>query len=144
MKKAIYYIIGACLALTACDFEVSDNGKLDGFWQLKSVDTLATGRSADLRAQELSWSFQGKALELRNAKDFYADVLMSFSRTGDVLQVSNPIFILRVVGDSVVTDVEPLRQFGVNSLDERFRIVGLDGSSMTLQSEQLQLNFRKY
>ena len=41
--------IAISMLLTACgiDFEGSDNGKLDGFWHLEKVDTLATGGVTD-------------------------------------------------------------------------------------------------
>lgn len=144
MRRAVYCMIGICLTAASCSFEVSDNGKLDGFWQMKSVDTLSTGGSADLRLQELSWAFQGKALELRNAKVYHDDILMTFSHKGHVLSVSNPIRILRDSGDVVITDVEEIRHFGVNNLKEQFNIVTLNGSTMILQTDSLRLNFRKY
>ena len=41
--------IALSMLFTACgiDFEGSDNGKLDGFWHLEKVDTLATGGVTD-------------------------------------------------------------------------------------------------
>ena len=45
--------------LCSCDkFHVSDNGELDGFWQLTSVDTLANGRSADMKEKMIFWAVQ--------------------------------------------------------------------------------------
>ena len=50
MRKAIYTVIGATMiaAMTSCTIESSDNGKLDGFWHMEQVDTLATGGTQDL------------------------------------------------------------------------------------------------
>lgn len=35
-------MMGSAL-LNSCEVDSSDNGDLDGFWHLESVDTLATG-----------------------------------------------------------------------------------------------------
>ena len=52
MKKNISkYIAIATLALgtlTACEIESHDNGKIDGFWHLEHIDTLATGGTLDV------------------------------------------------------------------------------------------------
>ena len=52
-------IIGALLmSLTSCEIETSDNGKLDGFWHLERVDTLATGKSVDYTNKLVFWGVQ--------------------------------------------------------------------------------------
>ena len=53
MKRILIYIIIGMGLLTACKSESSNNGDLDGFWQM-------TGRPG------LTWSFQGKILEFRD------------------------------------------------------------------------------
>ena len=37
-------LLALLLLLTSCTIEFSDNGKLDGFWQLRAVDTLENER----------------------------------------------------------------------------------------------------
>ena len=39
MRKLLY-IFTMLLMLAACDIHTSNNGDLDGYWQLSSVDTL--------------------------------------------------------------------------------------------------------
>jgi hypothetical protein len=34
--------------------------------------------------------------------------------------------------------------YGLNSLDEKFRVLQLEGTRMTLESETLRMYFRKY
>lgn len=45
MRKLLY-IFFVLLMFAACDIHTSDNGDLDGYWQLRSVDTLSTGALA--------------------------------------------------------------------------------------------------
>ena len=56
MKK-ITFLFAALLLLTSCEIEFSNNGKLDGFWQLIAVDTLATQHTSDLKTSGRTWAF---------------------------------------------------------------------------------------
>ena len=58
MKKTFLFL-ATCLAMTmaatSCgDFiEISDNGDLDGYWQLSQVDTLANGVQVDMTSSKV-------------------------------------------------------------------------------------------
>ena len=67
MKKLIIFVFGLCLLATACELETSKNGDLDGLWQLKTVDTLASGHSADMRQSQTWWAIQGKMLQMHDS-----------------------------------------------------------------------------
>ena len=54
MRKWIYLWTVVCTALVACDVETSDNGRLDGYWHLTGVDTLATSGHRDVSARSPS------------------------------------------------------------------------------------------
>lgn len=143
--KRVLYILGMGLMMAACDLERSDNGDLDGMWQLRSVDSL-NGRSADMRVPCISWSFQGDILETRKTpgngvKD---DIIFRFSHHGDSLKLMSPFFNDRDNGDVEVEDVDDLCRFGINELEEGFKVLQLSSGSMSLQSESLRLHFRKY
>ena len=146
MKRLLIYIIGVALMMTACEFHTSDNGDLDGFWQLSSVDTLATGGTRDLRYDQLSWSFQGRLVELRDARDYTlsGDLIGRFQHHGDSLSLSDFYFSKRDSGDIRLLEPSPLRRYGVSSLQQSFQVLQLGGSRMTLQSDSLRLNFRRY
>ena len=76
MKRFFIYIIGIGLLLTACDMESSDNGHLDGFWQMTSkTDQYAKRGAVDMRDSGITWAFQGKLLELRDVKKVHQDIL---------------------------------------------------------------------
>ena len=69
MKKTFLFL-ATCLAMTmaatSCgDFiETSDNGDLDGYWQLSQVDTLANGVQVDMTSSKVFWGVQGKFLTM--------------------------------------------------------------------------------
>jgi hypothetical protein len=50
----------------------------------------------------------------------------------------------RADGDTPITDLEVLRPYGVNALQEQFRIVSLESEVLVLESPVLRLSFRKY
>lgn len=129
---------------TACDFETSDNGKLDGFWHLERVDTIATGGSCDLSDELLFWSVQMKILNLSDRNYVLNSVNMSFRHEADTLRVFSPLFDDRMNGDPVVTNPAVLAPFGINMLDEKFRVESLTGSRMVLQTDALRLVFKRF
>ena len=141
MRKTIIAMLSlAAVLCVSCEIETSGNGSLDGFWQLSQVDTIG-GSSADMRAKGVFWAVQTDLLEARSAS---ADVFFRFSYTGDSLFLSDPYMNNRDSSDIKVTDASQLTSLGINSLDERFRVVTLDGGTMVLRSDVLLLSFRKY
>ena len=97
MRKLLY-IFTMLLMLAACDIHTSNNGDLDGYWQLRSVDTLSSGMSCDMRDSMLFWSFQGNLLHVRDNKEEKLDkVFMRFTLSDKVMTLTNPIIDLRDV-----------------------------------------------
>lgn len=142
MRKLLLYALALCLTIASCTMERSDNGDLDGFWQLTQVDSLANGRSADTKESLVFWSVQKDLLQV--SAEGYAKVVFRFDHTGDSLSLSSPRENDRTKGDTEVADAESLRPYGINSLEERFAVATLDGGTMVLQSTVLRLYFRRY
>ena len=144
MKRFLIYIIIG-IGLTACsDVEFSDNGNLDGFWQLSRVDTVLTGRSVDYREKGLTWSFQGKLLDVRDVWKVYQDIVMSFNHTDNQLKTFSPFLVYREEGDWPIDDTDYLKPYGINRLEENYKVLELTSSEMTLESDLLRLHFKKY
>ena len=147
MKKNISkYIAITALALgtlTACEIESHDNGKIDGFWHLEHIDTLATGGTLDVSNEKLFWSVQVRLLEVSN-KTTGAKYIFSFRQANGSLYLSNPLVSDRIKGDPEVEDVKVLAPYGINSLDETFAVEALDGKKMILRSETLRLKLKKF
>ncbi len=151
MKKLLYLVLTATIAFSACDFELSDNGDLDGYWQLTQVDSLQTGGSIDMRPSLIFWSVQVNLLEIRNNKNVNASLLFRFDHSGDILRIWNPIANIRTISDSIVTDKETFTPYYIigtlgtdNTLESVLHIRELDSERMVLKNENYQLHFRKY
>lgn len=142
MKK-ITFLFAAFLLLTSCEIEFSNNGKLDGFWQMIAVDTLATQHTSDLKTSGRTWAFQGRLLEMRDTKGGYSDLYFSFEHRGDSLFLDSPYLSDRDVDDIKITDVNIVRPYGVNGLKEGFEIESLSNNKLILRSKTLRLMLRK-
>ncbi|MBP3774123.1 MAG: lipocalin-like domain-containing protein [Bacteroidaceae bacterium] len=134
-------LAAALVWLGSCTLEHSDNGKLDGFWFLNSIDTMATGGRKQMDASQVTWGFQHRLLEVRTGEGdaFY----FRFAQSTDSLILSHPV---QYAGQGVETVLESaglLQPWGVNRLEEHFSFVKLSGSKMVLQSTELRLNFTK-
>lgn len=132
------------IMITSCTLDSSDNGALDGYWQLSSIDTLANGHSVNMRDSGIFWAFNFNLLVTRSTKEPLGEILYDFENTEDNLILSNPYILYRDSSDIKVTDVNLLKKYGVNSLLETFTIEHLNSNKMVLQSNLVRLNFRKY
>ncbi len=131
MKRLLYIIIGVTLLLTSCDKEDSANGHLDGFWQMTS-------------SPGITWAFQGHILELRDVKKVHQDIVMSFTREGDKLKLSDPYRVDRDSDDVALKDADMLIPYGIGNTSTEFRISELTSSRMVLDNNTTHLEFRKF
>ncbi len=131
------------LWLTSCDLEMSDNGDLDGYWQLAQVDTIGGG-SCEMVTSRVFWAVQMNLLEVSKAESSLGKYLLRFDLKEDHLKLYDPYLSARNTGDEKVTDAEKLKPFGIQGLEEDFKILKLDGSKMILESEVLRLEFNRY
>ena len=126
-------------SFVSCSLETSDNGKLDGFWRMVSIDTIAT--QGTLNTENKYWAFQYNLLRVQNQNHYY-HYLLRFKYTGDSLIVSEP-YKATEFGDTLLTTADSLKPFGINSTEEHFKIVYLSSKRMELKSQILNLKFRK-
>ena len=131
MKRLLYIIIGVTLLLTSCDKEDSANGHLAGFWQMSS-------------SPGITWAFQGHILELRDVKKVHQDIVMSFTREGDKLKLSDPYRVDRDSDDVALKDADMLIPYGISNTSTEFRISELTSSRMVLDNNTTHLEFRKF
>ena len=138
------------LFIMSCELETSDNGNLDGFWQLYASDTLRTsdgrpGGSADMRESGKTWAFQGRIMMLRQDDGFHhMEVICKFEHEGQLLRVYDPHFSNREIDDPPIDDPEMLFPYGLHALDNRLQVVTLSKDWLVVQSDELRLKFRKY
>lgn len=146
MRHSIYLLVAMIATLSAtasCNVETSNNGKLDGFWHLVQVDTLATGGVNDLSEYKFFWSVQRNLIDASDHLGGNRELLFTFVHTGDSLILSNPCFPVWDGDDTPIDNLEPLRPFGINSLDQKFLIESMSGGKMILRDDSVRLGFRK-
>lgn len=149
-------MIGALfMSLTSCEIETSDNGKLDGFWHLERVDTLANGRSADYSEKLIFWGVQLRLIEAKDLGNITTtkSLYFQFKQTSDSLYI-NKVYENRwhednpneeVGGDiPVVAPNGDTQRYGINDVPEGFLKERLDGSKMVLKSKTLRMTFRRF
>ena len=138
------------LFIVSCELETSDNGNLDGLWQLYATDTLRTpngtpGGSADMRESGKIWAFQGRIMMLRQDDGFHhMEVICKFEHEGDWLRVYDPHFSNREIDDPRIDDPETIFPYGLHALDNRLQVVTLSKNWLVVQTDELRLKFRKY
>ncbi len=140
------YSVGLVLLLAGCDLETSDNGDLDGYWHLTRVDTLTTGGTLDTSEQLLFWAVQVRLLNVVDQSDDadHMGYLLRFEHKEGTLRVYEPYKNSRKDGDIKVDDASVLSPFGINRLDETFRVEQLDGDGMQLTGDALRLTFVRF
>ena len=155
MKKPLTYINKVCMAAllmltAACELHTSNNGDLDGLWQLTQMDTLSTGRSADMKSTRIFWAVQADLLEMKDLStdQTYIPIFFRFRHQGDTLVLSEPIADLRYISpespDSIITSPATLHFYGIRQLRDTLHVLRLDSEKLTLQSRHYRLYFRKY
>lgn len=143
MRNLLYFIL-SLITITSCTLDTSDNGDLDGYWQLSSIDTLANGHSVNMRDSGIFWAVQKDLLVTRATKEPLIEVIFKFKHTSDSLILSKPHLAFRDSSDIIVTDASVLYRLGITNLQEQYVILELSSSIMALKNKDLQLMFRKY
>lgn len=128
----------------SCQLEMSRNKKLDGYWRLQQIDTIGTAGVNTIEGMRIFWAFQHKLLEMKDINDRVSKCLLRFEREGDSLLLSQPYLYDREHGDQPITNTDVLKYYGVNSLNEHFRIDNLTSSHMVLSSRRCRLHFVKF
>ena len=145
--KRLLYIATVLILLTfgfsGCTLEMSENGDLDGFWNLKQIDSLDINKKVDVESERIYWSVQLNMIDVRFVDGRIDECVMKFNKSGDTISISDPCYYYHTHGDKVITDVDALRPYGINSLNEKFIIDHLSPGHMVLRSDKLKLYFKK-
>lgn len=140
MKKIILLFVLPLLT-TSC-YKAFVNGKLDGMWQLTSIDTLHYDNTIttdyEIKNEQVFYSVQIHLLSLRGGKGPY--ILGRFKHEKDSLF----LYDLRLGSGESPCKLQDVKNFGLDCLEPRFGIKKLTHKEMILRSDSLTLNFRKY
>lgn len=143
--KILFFLITILFALASCGdlLEHSQNGELDGYWKLTTIDTLATGGQKSVSEQSLFMAVQGKIMMLndRNNGDEY---VFQFNHADGHLKIFDARQSNRGKGDPLLTDPEGLRPFGFNNLEEDFTVEKLSSGKLIVNDGTLRLHFIKF
>jgi hypothetical protein len=129
--------------VSSCD-KAPNDGDLDGYWQLMTVQEDAQSPALDVQSERLYVGFR------RGLAHYYSDynsnninVYASYQHTGDSLFVynfadggndTNPFY----------TTTDSLKKFYIDNLYERYAIEQLNGDRLWLGRGEKRLLFRKF
>lgn len=143
--KILFSLITILFALASCGdlLEHSQNGELDGYWKLTTIDTLATGGQKSVSEQSLFMAVQGKIMML-NDRDNGDEYVFQFNHADGHLKIFDARQSNREKGDPLLTDPEGLRPFGFNNLEEDFTVEKLSNGKLVFNDGTLRLHFVKF
>lgn len=144
----VAFVAISMFAFSSCELESSDNGKLDGFWHLESIDSLENGKTVDMSKLHVFWGIEYKLIAATQYDNNTERMFFRFEQTSDSLKITQA-FINHGHqdngGDIPLTEVtNDLRYYGINNLPEGFAKEALCGSKMILRSKTLRLKFKKF
>lgn len=144
----VAFVAISMFAFSSCELESSDNGKLDGFWHLESIDSLENGKTVDMSKLHVFWGIEYKLIAATQYDNNTERMFFRFEQTSDSLKITQA-FINHGHqdngGDIPLTEVtNDLRYYGINNLPEGFAKEALGGSKMILRSKTLRLKFKKF
>lgn len=140
-----FLVCVAICSLCACEFHTGDNGDLDGFWHLESIEDLQTGEVRYVGDEKLFWSYEVSLMYLQGASTgaFY----LRFLHADNTLTIYEPresVWHNGEEGNPLVTDASVLLPYGITALEESFQVEKLNGGTMILCSEVYRLKFEKF
>ena len=143
--KIFLPLFAVILFMASCGdlLETSHNGKLDGYWKLTNIDTLATGGQTDLHNPSLFMAVQGTIMMLNNI-DNGSGYIFQFNHTNGHLKIFDARVNDRGNGDPLLTSPDGLKPFGFNALEEDFTVEKLTGGKLILNDGTLRLHFIKF
>ena len=144
----VAFVAISMFAFSSCELESSDNGKLDGFWHLESIDSLENGKTVDMSKLHVFWGIEYKLIAATQYDNNTEPMFFRFEQTSDSLKITQT-FINHGHqdngGDIPLTEVtNDLRYYGINNIPEGFAKEALSGSKMILRSKTLRLKFKKF
>lgn len=131
------------MSMISCEVNTSDNGPLDGLWQVTQIELQNGCSGKGMRTLPMYWAFQGNLMEIRQKTDG-GGIFFRFANISKTLSLYEPVKNLRDSGDIKITDPIDLHQYGIYHMKENLRILHLSDESMILQSDSIQFTFRKY
>lgn len=143
-NKNIYIIVLSVLlsCLTSCKLENSHNGKLDGYWKLRTIENLQTEEATDLNASSIFWAVQKDLLVVRD--NISEEYVFHFSKTEEQIELRDARKSNKNEGDPKLEDLSVLNKYGIYSDPITYNIDHLTSRVMVLSTEDIRLTFKKF
>lgn len=147
--KSFIYIALMAFLLSSCEFEMSNNGDLDGLWQMTEMqrygNTLKEDelKIKDMRSEGILWAVNFNLLQT-NSNAINYSVFFRFNKANGKLTLHGARIENFHEAERLINDVDSLKPFGVYNIKESFTIEELDSKSMILVSDSARLVFRHY
>lgn len=141
-RRIIYILAVICiihLIPTACS-QAPDNGNLDGYWHLRTVENLSDGTILDVKEERIYYAIQLRLVSLRRG-DLYKSFIGRCDRNDDTLIFHS--FVILDKEDQQAADSD-LKRFYLDGTTSQFEIVELSRSKMVLRSDTQELCFKKF
>ena len=139
-----FYILLTCILLASCELDVMNNDKMDGNWQLRQMDNLATEEVSDMTYSYIYWGIQDDLLQIRDIDNGDLRIFFRYSHEGDRLTIQNPYHAITRNELVPIEDAEILIPLGITDTEEHFLIEKLSNGTMVLKSASYRLYFKKY
>ena len=147
MKKnivSLLFFVAAAFGFASCDgLEMSQNGKLEGYWHIVEIDTLATGGVRDMSKSTLFLGVQMQLMSFYDSSATIANLFSHFEKGESTLRIYDLYRDDRLAGDHHETNKQATRHYGINNLNETFVIEHLSSKRMVLRSNTLRIKFIK-
>lgn len=142
--KHFLYILLSCLFLASCELDVMNNDKMDGNWQLRQMEDLATEEVSDMTYSYIYWGIQDNLLQVRDIDNRNLRIFFRYSLEGNQLAIHSPYQAITKNELVPIEDTEMLLPLGITDTEEHFQIEKLSSGTMVLKSASYRLHFRKY
>lgn len=128
-------VLAICVTATSCR-KASDNGKLDGQWQIMSIEELPSGEIKTLD-QQLYICLNLHVMHLTNNEGVCCSGNMTYDKSGGKLSCDFPY-------DTTSESIKGLRQWGIYSNPVNFEVVELNGKKLVLKSDASIITCRRF
>lgn len=145
MKK-ILLLFTLALSLFSCENKWPINGYLDGQWQLMTIDH--NGNQTNKKGEKIYWNFQLHMLMLNVSNTNY---FAHFEHSNDSIRLCDISFSsanekkeddnIRMSGEEIKDILSP---YGIDVVDESYKVESLSDETMILSNNGKVLTFRKF
>lgn len=159
MMKNILFILLMLVLCVSCD-KVPMNGDLDGMWQLMVKESKDKNNGEwyveNVKSDKVYMSFQLHLVQLDGPDEGNGGRFRTRLYYGRFKHEGDSLFIYELSYDSKnetaadnnewikETELDILEPWGLNSLNNRFKVVKLDSDAMILRRDDLVLTYRKF